>query len=197
MNEQRKPLQEARRAKSLQQSEKAVMLNDVPGFRAERCIRHRHTHSCCSRCADACPEAAIHLCDGGVEIRADAETCGQCAQCVAACPTEALTGEPVSAEALERYAEQKRLRIACAPSGLAADARVSCLGALHPILLAYLAMQGMILELAGTNHCGACQNAATGVAQISTHRAAFDVLRKANAEAEWAPVSYPSSARIC
>lgn len=126
-----------------------------------------------------------------------ADSCrGGCGRCVAACPTEAWIEQPLSAEALQRDADQKRLRIACAPSGLDADARVSCLGSLHPVLLAYLAMQGMMLELAGTNHCGTCQNAANGMAQITSHRAAFDVLREANAGAEWAPVSYPSSARV-
>lgn len=42
----------------------------------------------CTRCAEVCPEQAIHLTENGVQI--DQQLCTECGSCIATCPTGAL-----------------------------------------------------------------------------------------------------------
>ena len=147
----------------------------VPGFKAERCVRYRYSYSACSRCADACPHDAIRLSNDGVEVLAD--HCKSCALCVAVCPTEALGNRDVSFAALNtRRGDAQQMTIACAPSGIGADAVVPCLGALDAVTLAEFARRGVALKLAGTARCGVCEHAAKGPEMIALNHEAYRLL---------------------
>lgn len=160
----------------------------IPNFRAERCVRYHYAYSECSRCADACPHAAIRLFDAGAEVLTEA--CRSCALCAAACPTEALTVPDISAETLLKQADTKRqMRIACAPSEAEADAVVPCLGALNPVVLATLSQRGIELSLHGMSHCEQCEHKTRGPAMIAGHQAARGVLCGVGEPEQWATLS--------
>lgn len=162
-------------------------------FRAERCVRYHYAYSACSRCADACPHQAVRMFDAGVELLAD--KCQSCALCVAACPTEALTENSVSAESLLKFVgKDKRLTIACAPSGSAGDAVVPCLGAINAVVLAEMAGRGIALQLGGSGHCSQCVHAASGPDLLQTNLAARAILcgvDRGGENKEWAELSLP------
>jgi ferredoxin len=146
-----------------------------PNFRAERCVRYRYAYSECNRCEEVCPHEAIRLFDAGVEVLA--ERCQSCDLCVGVCQTEALNQNSISADYLLKITVgSKQLTLACAPSGLAGDAVVPCLGALHPVVLAELSRQGIAIDLAGTEHCTECAHGSKGTDLISTNLAAHEIL---------------------
>lgn len=160
----------------------------TPGFRAERCVRYRYVYSECNRCAEACPHEAIRLFDAGVEVLA--ERCQSCGLCVGACQTEALSQNGISADYLLKItAGAKQIMLACAPSELAADAIVPCLGALHPVVLAELSRQGIAVELAGMEHCADCGHAAKGADLIRSNLAAHEILCGTGAPETYAPLA--------
>jgi ferredoxin len=163
----------------------------APGFHAERCVRFHYSYSACSRCADACPHEAIRLFDAGVEVLG--EKCLHCGLCAAACQTEALNQNGVSADHLLKMAgASKRMTIACAPSELAATVVVPCLGALHPVVLAELSRRDVALELAGAEHCAACAHAGKGADMIRSNLAAHEILGSAGEPAPFAAISLRS-----
>lgn len=164
-----------------------IMLS-VPEFRASRCVRYRFRYSECRRCADACPHDAVTLSDEGISI--DHARCQNCALCTSACRTEALVaGNLPRIELLKQAAKQSRFSFACAPSELAGDAIVPCLGALDPAMLAYLAKRGIATELRGSGHCLECPHGAEGALQLELNLEALALLHDANGEAAWAKVS--------
>jgi len=159
-----------------------------PSFKAERCVRYRYTYSECNRCAEACPYQAIRFFEAGVEVMAD--LCKSCALCVAACPTEALTEQSVSAKSLLGIAsDENHITIACAPSGAWGDAFVPCLGAVNPVVLADLSRRGIAVQLAGTGHCELCLHAAKGPDLLRLHLAAREALCSAEGTEEWATLT--------
>lgn len=159
----------------------------APSFRAERCARYRYAYSECSRCAEACPHAAVRLFDAGVELLS--ELCKNCALCVVACPTEALTAKSVSAETLLKIAgSKKQFSIACAPSAAIGDAVVPCLGAVNAIVLADFSRRGIALRLVGSGHCAECEHAPKGAELLQLNLDARNILCtvKRGDDAKWA-----------
>jgi len=149
-----------------------------PEFRASRCTRYRFRYSECSRCADACPHAAIVLGDEGATL--DPARCQNCALCMSACHTGAWTSESFKPiELLRRAIKESSFTFACAPSGAAADARVPCLGAIDGASLAYLAKRRIPVTLHGADHCGACAHGARGADQLALNLEACAVLTRA------------------
>ena len=164
-----------------------------PQFRASRCTRYRFRYSACSRCADACPHAAITLGDEGATL--DAARCQNCALCMSACRTGAWTSESFKPIDLLRQAiKHEAFAIACAPSGTAADAVVPCLGALDAASLAYLAKRRIPVTLHGAAHCAACAHGARGADQLATNLDGCGVLQRAAQPADGAPWTAPQLA---
>lgn len=152
-----------------------------PEFRNTRCTRFRYRYSECRRCADACPHEAIELSDEGAKI--DTVRCRNCALCVSACHTGAWASEAFKPVDLLRQAiKQPAFSIACAPSGLSADAIVPCLGALGAAPIAYLGKRRIPLTLYGSAHCGQCEHGSKGTAQITSNLDAAGQLRAAAQE---------------
>lgn len=152
-----------------------------PEFRAARCTRFRYRYSECRRCADACPHEAIALSDAGARI--DVARCRNCALCIPACRTGAWAGETFKPIDLLRQAiRQPALALACAPSSLAADAVVPCLGVVDAATIAYLGKRRIPLTLLGSAHCGACEHGAQGAAQLAANLDAAGALRAAARE---------------
>lgn len=164
-----------------------------PEFRTARCTRYRFRYSECRRCADACPHEAIALSDSGAAL--DQARCQNCGLCISACHTGAWVSESYKPIDLLRVAiKQPAYSIACAPSGLAADAVVPCLGAVDAATIAYLGKRRIPLTLYGNGHCGECAHGAKGAAQLATNLDAAAQLRTAGEEenAPWAEVATPA-----
>lgn len=62
----------------------------VIDFTGARCLRRRFIRSGCDLCARACRPQALY--PGEAEVRLDSGRCTGCLACIAACPTDALTG---------------------------------------------------------------------------------------------------------
>jgi ferredoxin len=166
-----------------------------PEFRQPRCTRFRFRYSECRRCADACPHEAITLSDSGAML--GQAVCQNCGLCLAACHTGAWASagyQPI--EILRQAIKQTEFTIACAPSGLDADAVVPCLGTVDAGMIAYLGKRRIPLALLGSNHCGECAHGAKGAAQLAAHLDAAAQLRIAAEEdgAPWAAVAVPVAA---
>lgn len=160
------------------------MAVSLPEFHTARCTRYRYRYSACRRCAEACPHDAVELHDEGVRL--DAARCQNCALCTAACPTAALgAGNLPRLDLLRRAIKTDRFSFACAPSGLAADAVVPCLGALDAAMLAYLAKRRISVELHGSRHCAQCAHGTRGEAQLAANLHAADALENAAAPETW------------
>lgn len=165
-----------------------------PEFRNQRCTRFRFRYSECRRCADACPHEAIALSDSGAAL--DEARCQNCGLCISACHTGAWASESYKPIDLLRVAiKQAAYSIACAPSGLAADAVVPCLGAVDAAMIAYLGKRRIQLTLVGSGHCGECAHGAKGAAQLATNLDAAAQLRAAGEEANapWTEVATPAT----
>lgn len=164
-----------------------------PEFRNPRCTRFRFRYSECRRCADACPHEAITLSDSGAAL--DEVRCQNCGLCISACHTGAWASESYKPIDLLRVAiKQKEYSMACAPSGLAADAVVPCLGAVDAATIAYLGKRRIPLTLFGSGHCGDCAHGAKGAQQLATNLDAAAQLRAAGEEegAPWLEVAVPA-----
>jgi len=156
-----------------------------PEIHIERCVRYRYRYSGCQRCADACPHDAVRLHDAGIEIAAD--RCQGCALCAAACMTEAVAAKYVTDKLPPNNTAQKRqVQIACAPSGIAAENVVPCLGAVDVLLLATLLREGVEVYLAGSGHCALCAHAPQGAAWLDLQLDALAMLRAAVGNSKWA-----------
>jgi ferredoxin len=154
-----------------------------PEFRNARCTRFRYRYSECQRCLDACPHEAIALADDGARI--DETRCRNCGLCIAACHTGAWASESFKPIDLLRQAiKQPAFSVACAPSGLAADAIVPCLGALGAAFIAYLGKRRIPLTLLGSSHCSQCEHGAKGAAALASHLDAAERLREAAQEVD-------------
>lgn len=159
-----------------------------PEFRAPRCVRFRYRYSECRRCADACPHDAIALGDDGIQI--ESTRCQNCALCVSACRTEALsTAGLARVTTLKRAITQDRFSYACAPSRREADAVVPCLGAIDAATLAYLAKRRIGVQLRGSAHCAQCAHGAKGAALLELNMQAAAELRVAAEGEEWAEIT--------
>lgn len=168
------------------------MSSAYPEFRTSRCTRFRFRYSACSRCSDACPHDAIALSDAGAQL--DRARCQNCALCVAACHTGAWASEGYRPIDLLRQAiKQPAFAIACAPSGLAADVIVPCLGNVAAGMLAYLGKRRIPLSLLGSAHCAECVHGAKGAAQLALNLEAAELLRAAGSGSDWAEVSVPNN----
>jgi ferredoxin len=167
-----------------------------PEFRNPRCTRYRFRYSECRRCADACPHEAIALSDSGAVL--DEARCQNCGLCISACHTGAWASESYKPIDLLRVAiKQAAYSIACAPSGLAADAVVPCLGAVDAAMIAYLGKRRIQLTLVGSGHCGECAHGARGAAQLDVNLDAAAQLRAVGEmdepELKWAAVATPAA----
>lgn len=155
-----------------------------PEFHATRCVRYRYRYSECARCVDACPHAAIELDDSGASLLA--EKCQNCALCVSACHTGAWSAaafKPI--EMLRLAIKAEHFSVACAPSSMAADAIVPCLGSLDACTLAYLEKRRLPVSLHGTAHCSGCAHAPKGEEQLAANLEALAELRRAAAPDVW------------
>lgn len=160
------------------------MTVSIPEFHTARCTRYRYRYSECRRCADACPHEAVELLDEGIHL--DPARCQNCALCTAACPTAALGASNLPRiDLLKRAIKETRFSFACAPSGLAADAVVPCLGALDAAMLAYLAKRRIAVALRGSHHCARCSHGSKGEAQLAANLDASDNLEAGAAPEEW------------
>ncbi|AXS84107.1 4Fe-4S dicluster domain-containing protein [Marinobacter sp. Arc7-DN-1] len=135
------------------------MVDDLPELRNSRCVRYRFRYSQCSDCADNCPSEALTLGEEGVEL--DATRCSSCGLCVAACPVGAFRQPTFPTAALAKPAE-KRLSVACKPSGEKGDLLIPCLGDIEPALLASLSLRKIAVTLRGAGHCAECAYAPQG-----------------------------------
>ncbi|MBI4755505.1 MAG: 4Fe-4S dicluster domain-containing protein [Betaproteobacteria bacterium] len=163
------------------------MSSAYPEFRVARCTRYRYRYSECRRCADACPHQAIGLTDEGAAV--DQVRCRNCALCVSACRTGAWAADGFKPIDLLRQAiKQKAFSFSCAPSGVAADAIVPCLGALDGVTLAYLARRGIPVTLHGSQHCGQCEHGPRGAEQLALNLEAMELLRQGMDEQQRAGV---------
>ncbi|MFN3883780.1 MAG: 4Fe-4S dicluster domain-containing protein [Rhodocyclaceae bacterium] len=152
-----------------------------PEFRQSRCTRYRYRYSECRRCADACPHDAITLSESGATI--DAARCQNCALCISACHTGAWASENFKPIDILRLAiKQTSFSISCAPSGLAADAVVPCLGAIDAAMIAYLGKRRIPLTLLGSAHCPECPHGSKGAPQLAANLDAAENLRAAALE---------------
>ncbi|BBD76527.1 NADH-quinone oxidoreductase subunit I [Hydrogenophilus thermoluteolus] len=161
-----------------------------PEFRPSRCTRYRFRYSECQRCLDHCPYDAITLTDEGARL--DESRCRNCGLCITACHTGAWTSEIFKPIDLLRQAiRQPEMKIACAPSGLAADAVVPCLGVLSPGFFAYLSKRRIPVTVLGAAHCPECAHAPKGAEALADHLAAAEQLRLAAEEPDkpWLPVT--------
>lgn len=150
----------------------------TPDFRASRCTRYRYRYSECQRCADACPHEALTLSDEGAAL--DPGRCQNCGLCISACRTGAWASDSFKpVELLRQAIRRPSWSMACAPSGIAADGIVPCLGAIDSVTLAYLAKRRIPVTLHGSGHCGGCPHGASGAAQLALNLEALDVLRHA------------------
>lgn len=110
--------------------------------------------------------------------------------CVGACQTEALHQNGISADyLLKAIGSSKQTTVVCAPSEVAGDAVVPCMGALHPVVLAELSRQGIAVELAGMEHCVACAHAARGPELIRSNLAAHESLCSMGDPEKYAPLT--------
>lgn len=152
-----------------------------PNFRSNNCTRYRYRYSECQRCSDACPHEAISLNDEGAVL--DANKCQNCALCISACHTGAWSSDGFKLIDLLRQAiKQPTWRVACAPSGAAADAIVPCLGAVDGVTLAYLAKRRIPVTLHGQWHCADCAHGKTGAAQLALNLDAVAALHSGSRE---------------
>lgn len=174
------------------------MSRAYPEFRATSCTRYRYRYSECRRCADACPHDAVVLNDHGIEI--DSTRCQNCMLCISACHTGALMSAAFKPIDLLRQAiKQPTYSIACAPSGLTADATVPCLGAIDAVMIAYLGKRRIPLTLLGSAHCSDCVHGARGAVQLALNLDAAAALKRAakEEEKEWFdPVLSDTSAAV-
>ncbi|TRZ55923.1 MAG: 4Fe-4S dicluster domain-containing protein [Rhodocyclaceae bacterium] len=155
-----------------------------PEFEATRCVRYRFRYSGCTRCVDACPHQSIDLEDSGASLLV--ERCQNCALCISACHTGAWSAsayKPIDLLRLAIKAEQ--FSVACAPSGMAADAVVPCLGSLDACTLAFLEKRLQPISLHGTAHCPECAHAPKGEEQLAANLEALAELRRAAAPEVW------------
>lgn len=173
----------------------------TPTLRATNCTRYRYRYSECSRCADACPHAAITLDDRGAAV--DAGKCQNCALCVSACHTGAWSSDAFRIIDLLRQAIRlPAWQVACAPSGASGDAIVPCLGAIDGVTLAYLARRRIPVTLHGSWACARCPHGAAGAAQLAANLEACALLATAAADdaapaADWVmPVLAPAPAHL-
>ncbi|CDG56109.1 Polyferredoxin protein vhuB [Halomonas sp. A3H3] len=115
--------------------------NGALGWVASRCLQAPPHPLACTRCADACPVAALAFQedgDGGVALQAS-DACHGCGQCVPACPSEALVSAEIDT-LLTGQAQGESLNLACHRAQEASErVRLHCLRALGPDLLAWLA----------------------------------------------------------
>lgn len=131
-------------------------------------------------------------------VRVASERCQNCALCTAACRTGApVAGNLPRVELLKRAIKETRFSFACAPSGVAGDATVPCLGAIDAAMLAYLAKRRIEVELRGSHHCAACPHGATGAAQLALNLEGAEALRQAAQGESWvqAKVVAPEAGR--
>ena len=160
----------------------------LPEFRNQNCTRFRFRYSECRACADACPHDAIALSGEGISVSAKA--CQNCALCLAACPTEALTGRNLPRiDILKRTMKSRAVTFACAPSQCPGDETVPCLGALDAALLATLAGAGVAVTLAGTHHCTDCPHGAVAPRMIARNLEAVAALACAAGNPKWSAVT--------
>lgn len=160
----------------------------LPEFRNQNCTRFRFRYSECRACADACPHDAIALSGEGIIISEKA--CQNCGLCLAACPTEALTGRNLPRiDILKRTMKSRAVTFACAPSQSPGDETVPCLGALDAAVLATLASAGVAVTLAGTHHCADCPHGAVAPRMIARNLEGVGALAHAAGNPKWSAIT--------
>ncbi len=135
---------------------KEAVLSSLLGERkfpvlAERCVRQWHRGARCSRCSEACPEKAVTVSSGGIEL--DWERCTSCGKCIPACPTEAL------APLTQPIPESSAVQVACSHQqglvGVKGRLLLPGLWALDRQLLLILAGKGVSrISIQGCGKCG-------------------------------------------
>lgn len=136
-----------------------------------RCVRHRCTNNACTRCIEACPAGAVSWGAGGLRI--DPVACRQCLNCLAVCPTAALSAPELSLpRLLNDLARQPQPVLGCSlRPETDAHARMPCLGHLaDPELMVVCALVfsgGLTLNLSA---CSACANAPVLAGIEAAHR---------------------------
>ena len=134
---------------------------DAPALHADACLNAKAAHAC-RRCAQACPEEAISIREGGApELNPGA--CTACGRCVAACPTDAwaLAGDDGAAwfaRLSGAAAGRGTLVVRCERAqGDGEGVGIPCLGLFRPAWLLVLAALGVRrVVVRGADRCGGC-----------------------------------------
>ena len=121
----------------------------APNFSQERCLLERYAVGGCGDCLEACPQGAVALKNGHINI--DSTLCTGCGICTQACPSLALSfpAKPQQ-EALNRGGGA--LRCSQAPGR---GEEVRCLAQITPALLALAATRWGRVDLSRGN-CADC-----------------------------------------
>jgi ferredoxin len=117
------------------------------------CVQLRSRYADCRNCESICPTGALGIADGAMSV---GPGCVGCGRCVAACPTGALQVRGFFSSS--NLKGKGRVRVDCARSVQAAEARVPCLGGLCVSALLALRAAAGERELALIDHgwCGDC-----------------------------------------
>jgi Fe-S-cluster-containing hydrogenase component 2 len=123
-------------------SKPTALRQSIPGISwvASRCLQAPPHPLACHHCAKACPAGALDFHEGKLKA---SDACHGCAQCVAACPTEALVSAEIT-QVINSLPAGKSPELGCHRAGdEPGKKRLHCLRALGPDQLAWLRMQTM------------------------------------------------------
>lgn len=139
-----------------------------------RCVRHRCSTNVCTLCIDTCPAKALSWEEAGLHV--DPNACTQCLECLAVCPTAALTSPELSLpRLLSDLAEHPLPVLGCnGQPDTEAHARMPCLGCLgHPEVMVLVALVFQDRLHINLTACHDCPNGSI----LSGVEAAFELLQ--------------------
>ncbi len=124
-----------------------------PKFIEEVCVRNISSKSSCNLCQMACPNKAIKVIRGGIEIK---NNCKQCGLCVLACPQNALVDN-----GSDFLRHEDKIYVICDKNlqvnRIDKRALVFCLKKLKLKLLLNLSNRGINTIVTNMDKCGSCE----------------------------------------